>query len=77
MVGCSRKQIPEAYTEHDVRLIVATLLIGALLVTASCGGSGSPGGSGALTTISSVDQFKRAFDEGAGHPRLVLLLSPT
>ena len=60
-----------------MRLVLVTFMLGALLVGAGCGGHGSPGGSGALETISSVDQFKREFDQGAGHARLVLLLSPT
>jgi hypothetical protein len=60
-----------------VRLVLATLLVGVLVVAAGCGGHGSVGGSGELETISSVDQFARAFDDATGHPRLVLLLSPT
>jgi hypothetical protein len=60
-----------------VRLIVA--LLTAALVGAGCmgGDDGSSGESGALVTISNVQQVARAFDEDAGHPRLVLLLSPT
>jgi hypothetical protein len=60
-----------------VRLIVA--LLAAALVGAGCmGGEDEPSGaSGALVTISNVQQVARAFDEDAGHPRLVLLLSPT
>jgi hypothetical protein len=61
-----------------VRLIATTILLSAALVlVGACGGSGSSGGSGKLETLSSVGQFQRAFDAGAGHPRLVLLLSPT
>jgi hypothetical protein len=60
-----------------VRLVLGTLLLGLLVVAAGCGGQGTPGGSGKLETISSVAQFERAFDDEAGHPRLVLLLSPT
>jgi hypothetical protein len=60
-----------------VRLIVAFL--GAALVLAGCGGGddGAASASGDLVTISNVQQVARAFDEDAGHPRLVLLLSPT
>jgi hypothetical protein len=61
----------------DVRLIVA--LLTAALVGAGCmgGDDESSDASGALLTISNVQQVARAFDEDAGHPRLVLLLSPT
>jgi hypothetical protein len=58
-----------------VRLTLAALLIGVL--AAACGGQGPTGGSGKLEPISSVHQFERAFDDDSGHPRLVLLLSPT
>jgi hypothetical protein len=59
-------------------LILVGLSIGVLLVVAACGGGGSPGGSARLETISSsVEPFRRAFDDGTGHARLVLLLSPT
>jgi hypothetical protein len=60
-----------------VRAILVALLIGVLLGAAGCGGDSSSGGSAKLETISSVAQFARAFDDGAGHARLVLLLSPT
>jgi hypothetical protein len=61
----------------DVRLIVA--LLTTALVGAGCMGSDDEpsDASGALVTISNVQQVARAFDEDAGHPRLVLLLSPT
>lgn len=35
------------------------------------------GPSAPLTNLSSVDQLKDAFNRDAGHPRLILLLSPT
>ena len=59
------------------RLVV--FLTATLALAAGCGGSDDePGGtSGELVTITSVEQFTGAFDEAAGHPRLVLLLSPT
>jgi hypothetical protein len=60
-----------------VRLVLATLSLGLLVVAAGCGGGGSADGSGKLETLSSVDRFERAFDGATGHPRLVLLLSPT
>jgi hypothetical protein len=60
-----------------VRPILALFAIGMLLVAAGCGGQGSPGPSGKLETLSSVDRFARAFEDDAGHARLVLLLSPT
>ena len=60
-----------------MRWIVA--LLTAAVVGASCAGGddGPAGASGELVTISSVQQVARAFDEDAGHARLVLLLSPT
>jgi hypothetical protein len=62
-----------------VRLVLATLSLGLIVVAAGCGGNGSSGGSapGKLETLSSVDRFERAFDNATGHPRVVLLLSPT
>jgi hypothetical protein len=60
-----------------VRLILAIVSIGVLVLAAGCGAHGSPSGSRKLETISSVDRFGGAFNEGSGHPRLVLLLSPT
>jgi ABC-type glycerol-3-phosphate transport system substrate-binding protein len=60
-----------------VRVIVA-LLCAALVVVGCGGGDDEPAdASSELETISSVQQFASAFDEGAGQPRLVLLLSPT
>ena len=35
------------------------------------------GPSATLTDLSSVDQLKGAFNQDTGHPRLILLLSPT
>jgi hypothetical protein len=60
-----------------VRLII--FLSAIVIVAAGCGGSDdeSAGGSGSLATITSVQQVARAFNEDTGHPRLVLLLSPT
>jgi hypothetical protein len=60
-----------------VRLTLAGLWLGVLLVAAGCGGQGSAGESGKLDAISSVQQFANVFDDNAGHARLVLLLSPT
>jgi hypothetical protein len=65
------------HTSQTLRVVLATVLIGVLLASVGCGGHGSSGGSGRLDTIASMDQFERAFDDDAGHPRLVLLLSPT
>ena len=54
-------------------------LLTAAVVGAGCAGGddGPAGASGELVTISSVQQVARAFDQDAGHARLVLLLSPT
>jgi hypothetical protein len=60
-----------------VRVILASLAIGVLLVATACGSRESSTGSGQLETISSLDQFAGAFDDAGGHARLVLLLSPT
>jgi hypothetical protein len=60
-----------------VRAVLVTVLIGSLLIAAGCGSQRSPVASSRLETISSVDQFARAFDRDTGHARLVLLLSPT
>jgi hypothetical protein len=51
----------------------------AALVAAGCGGGDDDPAeaTGELATISNVQQVARAFDEDSGHPRLVLLLSPT
>jgi hypothetical protein len=40
-------------------------------------GETSSGPSATLTDLTSVDQLKDAFNRDAGHPRLILLLSPT
>jgi hypothetical protein len=60
-----------------VRLIVA--LVTAALVGVGCmGGDEEPSGESAeLVTVSNIQQIARTFNEDTGHPRLVLLLSPT
>jgi hypothetical protein len=62
-----------------VRVFLA--FVGATVVLgAGCGGDderAGSGGSGDVVTISNVQQFEHAFNEDTGHPRLVLLLSPT
>jgi hypothetical protein len=71
VTGCTLRP-----TLTSVRVIL--VLIGVLLLTVACGSHGSPSGSGKLETIStSIEPFKQAFDDSAGHARLVLLLSPT
>jgi hypothetical protein len=46
-----------------------------LVLCTGCGGDDSA--SGELVTISDVQQFASDFNGDSGHPRLVLLLSPT
>jgi hypothetical protein len=55
------------------------LLVIAVLVAAGCGGSGGEQAAAParVADLTSVDQFRAAFDAAAGRPRLVLLLSPT
>ena len=61
-----------------MRRSLATLLLGAVVVTTACGGGqATREGSAKLETISSVRQFQEAFDADRGTPRLVILLSPT
>jgi PBP1b-binding outer membrane lipoprotein LpoB len=61
-----------------VRLVVVAL---SALVLAGCSGSEQPASSaaepGKVTELKSVDALRAAFAEGAGKPRLLLLLSPT
>ena len=45
-------------------------------VVARIGETGS-GPAASLTDLTSIDQLKADFNRDAGHPRLVLLLSPT
>jgi hypothetical protein len=59
-------------------VIVLTLLV--LLAARTFSGPGSvPAGQRPLLRLSSASfgEFRTAFDDGAGAPRLVLLLSPT
>jgi hypothetical protein len=55
------------------------LLVIAALVAAGCGGSGDEQAAAPVRVadLTSLDQFRAAFDDAAGRPRLVLLLSPT
>ena len=65
----------------DMGRLIMALLSATLVLGAGFGGSddepASAGASGDLVTISNVDQIAREFNQDAGHPRLVLLLSPT
>jgi hypothetical protein len=60
-----------------MRLLTLALLTGAL--AAGCAGASGhdSGGSDKLVTISDVGQVGAAFNAERGHPRLLLLLSPT
>jgi hypothetical protein len=69
-------------TEARRRLKVGVLRVSAILivvfafVVTGCGGGGSSG-SDRLTVLSSVSPVENAFNADRGHPRLVLILSPT
>ena len=60
---------------YAVRVIVAALSA-MLIVSTGCGGD-DDSASGELVAISDVQQFASDFNRDSGHPRLVLLLSPT
>ena len=61
------------------RALVVVLLAGVL---AGCGGGSDDGDAGSaaaerVTVVSNVLQLRAAFNEDAGKPRLLLVLSPT
>lgn len=58
------------------RGLVLAFLASAIAAT-GCGSHESQRTGGRLTDLTSVSQLQRDFDEHAGRPRLLLLLSPT
>ena len=65
-----------------MRAFLVALCAAALVVlVAGCGGGSNEPDTAALASglqdLDGVDTYARAFDEGKGSPRLVLLLAPT
>lgn len=53
------------------------LLVALSVLVASCTPSATPEELAALSDIDTVEQLAAGFNEDAGSPRLILLLSPT
>ena len=61
---------------HDPRRrLLAAFVVGLVALSACTTGSSSSSSSG--TDPGALTTFARAFDDGSGHRRLVLLMSPT
>ena len=76
-LGHPGSALPTLAWVRRVSAVLATSL--AVLVAASCGGTGgsTEGGSDRLTKLSNLTPISDAFNADKGKPRLVLLFSPT
>jgi hypothetical protein len=72
---------PQRDGNRRLRWVGAVLIVCTTILAAGCGGDGSSGSGGAgsdrLTVLSGVAPVADAFNADKGHPRLLLILSPT